>query len=271
MPKERIDKLLVEKDLFPSRSKAKRAIMAGKIYVNQQLVDKAGSKVEVDSAIEVKGKVHPYVGRGGLKLAKAIKEFGLDFSDKTLLDIGASTGGFTDCALQNGASKAYAVDVGYNQLAWKLRSDDRVVVKEKTNARYLNQTDIKEKFSIITIDVSFISLTKILPALKDFLKSDTELITLIKPQFEAGPDKVGSGGVVKNPKIHKEVILKILNFSQKLGFNLNGLTFSPITGGKKSNIEYLACFSMQEKRIKDINKKVDSVIKQAHKKHYDKW
>jgi len=268
--KERIDKLLVEKELFPSRSKAKRAIMAGKIYVNQQLVDKAGTKVKVDAKIKVKGKVHPYVGRGGLKLAKAIKEFKLDFSDKTVLDIGASTGGFTDCALQNGASKVYAVDVGYNQLAWKLRSDNRVVVKEKTNARYLEQTDIEEEFSLVTIDVSFISLTKIIPALKDFLKSDAKLITLIKPQFEAGPDKVGSGGVVKDPKIHKEVILKVIDFSKELGFNLTGLSFSPITGGKKSNIEYLACFASREKRVTDIAKKIDLVIKQAHKKHYDK-
>ena len=270
MAKERIDKLLVKKDLFSSRSKAKRAIMAGKIYVEQQLVDKAGTKVKVDSKINVKGKVHPYVGRGGLKLAKAIKEFKLDFSDKIVLDIGASTGGFTDCALQNGASKVYAVDVGYNQLAWRLRSDDRVVVKEKTNARYLDQTEIEEKFSMVTIDVSFISLTKIIPALKDFLKADAELITLIKPQFEAGPDKVGSGGVVKDPEIHKEVILKIIDFSKELGFNLKGLSFSPITGGKKSNIEYLACFSMQEEEIKDIAEKIDSVIKQAHNKHYNK-
>ena len=265
MAKERLDKILAKQDQFRSRSQAKRAIMAGLVYVNDQQVDKAGTKIDTEADIRVKQDMHPYVSRGGLKLEKAIKEFNLDLTDKIVIDIGASTGGFTDCSLQNGAQKVYAIDVGYNQLAWKLRSDDRVVVMEKTNARYLEADDIDEQGDIGVVDVAFISLTKIIPALQKLLKDKAELITLIKPQFEAGPDKVGNKGVVKDPAIHKEVINKILDFAVKEGLTPKKLSYSPITGGKGHNIEYLAHFkSDSDNNSQEFKESIDQVIKEAH-------
>ncbi|MBM7555243.1 TlyA family RNA methyltransferase [Halanaerobacter jeridensis] len=265
MPKERLDKILAKQDQFRSRSQAKRAIMAGLVYVNDQQIDKAGTQVDTEADIRVKQDMHSYVSRGGLKLEKAIKEFNLDLSDKIVVDIGASTGGFTDCSLQNGAQKVYAIDVGYNQLAWKLRSDDRVVVMEKTNARYLEANDIAEQGDIGVVDVAFISLTKILPALQKLLKDDSEIVTLIKPQFEAGPDKVGNNGVVKDPAIHKEVINKILDFAVKQGLTPEQLSYSPITGGKGHNIEYLAYFKcgVNDEEEK-FQQEIKQVIKEAH-------
>ncbi len=263
--KERLDILLRERDYFPSRSKAKRAIMAGEVYVNDQLVDKAGTKIDKEADIRVKGELHPYVSRGGLKLEKALEIFDLSVQDKILVDIGASTGGFTDCALQNGAQKVYAIDVGYNQLAWKLRSDDRVVCRENTNARYLEADDIAEFGDIGTVDVAFISLTKILPALKKVLQQEAEVITLIKPQFEAGPEQVNNQGVVTDPEIHKQVIQKIIDFSQDIELTPLAISYSPITGGKGHNIEYLAHFTCQQTESDiDWKTEIEQVVSEAH-------
>ncbi|MCK8817526.1 TlyA family RNA methyltransferase [Natroniella sulfidigena] len=263
--KERLDVVVTARGLFKSRSQAKRSIMAGLVYVDDQQIDKAGTKIDPEAEIRVKGDLHPYVSRGGLKLEKAITEFNLDLADKLVIDIGASTGGFTDCALQNGASKVYAIDVGYNQLAWKLRSDERVVSMERTNARYLTADDLDEAGDIGTIDVAFISLTKILPALKKLLKPTGEIIALIKPQFEAGPDRVDNNGVVKDPAIHQEVISKIYSFAQEIALKPIDLSYSPITGGKGHNIEYLVhltCDDQQE--IDDLTSKIKGVVVEAH-------
>lgn len=238
--KLRLDILLVEKGLFPSREKAKTSIMAGVIRVNGKLVDKPGADVPADAAVEVIKPAVPYVSRGGLKLEKAIKRFGFDLRGKVMVDIGASTGGFTDCALQHGAARVYAVDVGYGQLDWKLRQDDRVINLEKTNIRYLEPAKIKEAPDLITADVSFISLEKVLPKITEILPDGGLLITLIKPQFEAGREKVGKKGVVREPGTHAEVIHKVINAAGRLGFKTTGLTYSPIKG-PEGNIEYLAC------------------------------
>lgn len=214
--------------------------MAGQIYHGQQRVDKAGSKVDRETKLEVHGKLMPYVGRGGLKLEKALSCFPVSVKGKRMLDIGASTGGFTDCALQNGACQVYALDVGYNQLAWKLRSDHRVIVMERTNFRYCTPANFTEGLpEFATIDVSFISLKKILPALKDILLPQGDVIALIKPQFEAGREEVGKKGIVRDSRIHQKVIEDILQFAEGCGFMAYGLDFSPITGGD-GNIEFLA-------------------------------
>src|SRR3954454_2701176 len=214
--KERVDVLLVEQGLFETREKAKRAVMAGIIYSNETRLDKPGEKISADSLLTVKGKTLPYVSRGGLKLEKALKVFDVDIKDKILLDIGASTGGFTDCALQNGAVMSYALDVGYNQLAWKLRQDERVVVMERTNFRYVTPADLsREMPNFATIDVSFISLTLILPVLRTLLIAGSDIIALVKPQFEAGREQVGKKGIVRDEKVHLQVIEKIINFSIK--------------------------------------------------------
>ncbi|GAB6139180.1 TlyA family RNA methyltransferase [Halanaerobaculum tunisiense] len=262
--KERLDVVVRDRGLFPSRSKAKRAIMAGLVYVNDQQVDKAGTQIDLTADIRVKGQVHPYVSRGGLKLEKALEVFAITVEGKTVVDIGASTGGFTDCALQEGAAKVYAIDVGYNQLAWKLRDHEQVVCMEQTNARYLEADDIEELGDLGTVDVAFISLTKILPALTKLLQPTGEIVTLIKPQFEAGPDKVGAKGVVKDPQIHQEVIHKILDCASELGLSPLDLSYSPITGGKGHNIEYLAYFSCQpEESATDWETKVAKVVSRA--------
>ncbi|ADG82547.1 hemolysin A [Thermincola ferriacetica] len=238
MEKMRLDMLLVEKGLFPSREKAKSAIMAGLVFVDGQRVDKAGTTVSVSADIEVQGNPIPYVSRGGLKLEKAIKEFSVRLEGKIVMDIGASTGGFTDCALQNGAAKVYSVDVGYGQLAWSLRRDPRVVNLERTNIRYLEKEKVPDNIEVITIDVSFISLNKVLPKAYELLQPEGQVIALIKPQFEAGREKVGKKGVVKDPAVHVEVIEKVITGAQDLGFVPVGLTFSPVKG-PEGNIEYL--------------------------------
>ena len=236
--KERLDILLVEKGIFTSRERAKKNIMAGKIFVDGQRVDKAGEKVNIDAEIIFKGQEMPYVSRGGLKLEKAMKEFDITLNDKVCMDIGASTGGFTDCMLQNGASKVFSVDVGYGQFAWKLRTDPRVVCMERTNIRYVTPEDIGEKINFASIDVSFISLKKIMPATINLLSDDGEVVALIKPQFEAGREKVGKKGVVREKSTHIEVIEKVADFAAEIGFTILGLDYSPIKG-PEGNIEYL--------------------------------
>ncbi|MGM9926201.1 MAG: TlyA family RNA methyltransferase [Bacillus sp. (in: firmicutes)] len=237
--KERIDVLLVEQGLAETREKAKRAIMAGLVYANEERLDKPGEKIPADTILTIKGKVMPYVSRGGLKLEKAIKEFGLDLKDRVMLDIGSSTGGFTDCGLQNGVKMSYALDVGYNQLAWKLRQDERVIVMERTNFRYVTPADLDgEMPSFASIDVSFISLSLILPVLKTLLVPNSDVAALIKPQFEAGKEQVGKKGIVREAKTHEQVIEKIVALSLQLGYDVKHLTYSPITGGD-GNIEFL--------------------------------
>ena len=253
MTKERLDVLLVEQGYYESREKAKAAIMAGLVFVDTEVVDKAGTKIPRDAAITVKGALHPYVSRGGLKLEKAIRLFDVAMDGVTMLDIGASTGGFTDCALKNGASLVYAVDVGYNQLDWSLRSDSRVRVMERTNFRYMTPESLDGPVpDIATIDVSFISLKLILPPLKAILKPGGHTVALIKPQFEAGRDKVGKSGVVRDRKTHLEVLTTIVAFAAELGFHLKGLTFSPITGGE-GNVEFLAYWQLGDSEVATLS------------------
>jgi 23S rRNA (cytidine1920-2'-O)/16S rRNA (cytidine1409-2'-O)-methyltransferase len=238
--KERLDVLLLELGYYDSREKAKAAIMAGLVFIGTERVDKAGTKVPRDATLTVKGAPHPYVSRGGLKLAKAITHFNLNLQDVVMLDIGASTGGFTDCALQNGALRVYAVDVGYNQLDWSLRQDKRVQVLERTNFRYMTVDQLDgPKPEFATIDVSFISLKLILPVLAGLLETNGQIVALIKPQFEAGREQVGKSGVIRDPLVHASVLREVLVFASELGFELKGLTYSPITGGE-GNIEFLA-------------------------------
>jgi len=237
--KERVDVLLVERGLFDTREKAKRAVMAGLVYTNEERLDKPGEKVETSIPLQVKGNVLPYVSRGGLKLEKALQVFDVNVTDKVVLDIGSSTGGFTDCALQNGAKMSYAVDVGYNQLAWKLRQDDRVVVMERTNFRYMTPADLTgEMPNFSTIDVSFISLKLILPVVKTLLVPGSDIVALIKPQFEAGREQVGKKGIVRDEKVHLQVIQSMIEFAIEQGYIVRNLSFSPITGGD-GNIEFL--------------------------------
>ena len=237
--KERLDVLLVSNGYAESREKAKAIIMSGQVFVDGQREDKAGSMFDPDKVqIEVKGSVLKYVSRGGLKLEKAMAQFALSLQDKVCMDIGASTGGFTDCMLQNGAAKVFSVDVGHGQLAWKLRNDSRVVCMEKTNFRYVTMEQIGEPLDFASCDVSFISLTKILIPARNLLKDNGEMVCLIKPQFEAGKDKVGKKGVVREPEIHEEVVAKILDFADMIGFDILHLEYSPIKG-PEGNIEYL--------------------------------
>lgn len=236
--KERLDILLVEKGIFTSRERAKTSIMAGKIFVDGQRVDKAGEKINVDADIIFKGQEIPYVSRGGLKLEKAMKYFGVTLKDKVCMDIGASTGGFTDCMLQNGAIKVFSIDVGYGQLAWKLRQDERVVCMERTNIRHVTIEDTKEFADFASIDVSFISLKLVLPKAKELLTREGEVVALIKPQFEAGKGKVGKKGVVRDKNVHIEVIEMISTFAVDNGFAILNLDYSPIKG-PEGNIEYL--------------------------------
>lgn len=267
--KERIDVLLKKRDYFSSRNKAQRAIMAGEIYVDQQLVDKPGTRVDIEAEIEVKGKSLPYVSRGGLKLEKAFKIFDVDPVDKKAIDIGASTGGFTDCLLQHGAQKVYAVDVGYGQLAWKLRKDNRVEVIERTNFRYITKDELPVKVPLIVTDVSFISLRLIIPKALEFLSEEGDIIALIKPQFEAGRDKVGKKGIIKDKKVHQEVITKLSQFFDEHDLILKDLNFSPITGASSKNIEYLIHLKNAQEYNNDLfawGKKIEEVIKKAHQK-----
>ncbi|MDQ1145124.1 23S rRNA (cytidine1920-2'-O)/16S rRNA (cytidine1409-2'-O)-methyltransferase [Bacillus sp. SORGH_AS 510] len=265
--KERLDVLLVERGLIETREKAKRAIMAGLVYTNEERLDKPGEKVKIDIPLNIKGKMLPYVSRGGLKLEKALKVFDVDVDGKVLLDIGASTGGFTDCALQNGAKMSYALDVGYNQLAWKLRQDERVVVMERTNFRYVTPADlVREMPNFASIDVSFISLTLILPVLKTLIIPGSNIIALVKPQFEAGRDQVGKKGIVRDEKVHLQVIEKIIHFSIEQGYIVNNLSYSPITGGD-GNIEFLLHLRWEgEREIGENRLQVNplEIVKQSH-------
>ena len=268
--KERLDVLLVKKGLAPSREKAKAVIMAGSVYVDGQKEDKAGSVFDEESAqIEVRGHALPYVSRGGLKLEKALKVFTITLTDKICMDIGASTGGFTDCMLQNGAAKVYSVDVGYGQLDWKLRQDDRVVCMEKTNFRYMTPEDIPDVLDFASVDVSFISLDKILTPAYALLKEQGEMVALIKPQFEAGREKVGKKGVVRDPKVHEEVISRIVRHADEVSFEVLDLSYSPIHG-PEGNIEYLIHLKKNPERTvyPDIpavfEKKIKEIVEEAH-------
>ena len=235
---QRLDVLLVERGLAPSREKAKAVIMAGIVYVDGQKEDKAGTTFEDTVEIQVRGSTLRYVSRGGLKLEKAVEAFALDLEGKVCMDVGASTGGFTDCMLQNGAAKVYAVDVGHGQLDWKLRNDPRVICMEKTNIRYVTPGDIPETLDFASIDVSFISLTKVLGPVKALLKEDGQVVCLIKPQFEAGRKEVGKKGVVRDKAVHLEVICMVAAYARQIGFQISGLDFSPVRG-PEGNIEYL--------------------------------
>ena len=264
MPKERLDILLVEKGLAGSRERAKRMIMAGEVLVDGQKVDKAGTTVKREAEIRLLGNDIPYVSRGGLKLAKAMETFGISMSGKVAADIGASTGGFTDCMLQNGAVKVYAIDVGYGQLAWKLRTDERVVNMERTNIRNVTVDMFESPLDFASIDVAFISLTKVLPVAYELLKDEGEIAALIKPQFEAGKDKVGKKGVVRDPAVHLEVIQRIVEFSQELGFAVRGLTFSPVKG-PEGNIEYLVWLFKGQAEGSGIEESLpEEIVREAH-------
>jgi len=265
--KERIDVLLVEHGHFDSREKAKAAVMAGLVFLDGVRLEKAGMKVPANSKFTVKGELHPYVSRGGLKLEKAIRHFGLDLTGAVMIDIGASTGGFTDCALQHGASFVYAIDVGYNQLDWSLRKDERVRVMERVNFRYVTPADlVGPQATFAATDVSFISLRLILPPLKPLLAPESRLVALIKPQFEAGRELVGKNGIVREPNVHRDVLRKVVGFAAAEGYVLEGLTYSPITGGE-GNIEFLALWRLGAASAElpaDVEDIVESVVREAH-------
>ena len=265
--KVRLDNYLVEKGFFESRAKAQASIMAGQVLVDEQKIDKPGTTIKEGAAIRLLGDQLKYVSRGGLKLEKALQVFPVSVAGKVMADIGASTGGFTDCALQNGATKVYAVDVGYGQLAWKLRSDPRVVNMERTNARALDETSLPELVDAVSIDVAFISLEKILPAVKKILKPKGFVIALIKPQFEAGKEHIGKKGVVKDPEVHKEVINRIIRFAKAEGWSIGGLDFSPVKG-PEGNIEYLLYLTAasEETSVKEVDAPVtaEKVVAASH-------
>ena len=266
--KKRIDILLVEQGYFDSRERAKKAIMAGLVFVDNQRCDKAGTEVKEDANILVKGNPIPYVSRGGLKLEKAMKNFGVTLKDKVCMDIGASTGGFTDCMLQNGAVKVFSIDVGYGQLAWKLRQDERVVCMERTNIRHVTIEDTKEFADFASIDVSFISLKLVLPKCKELIRENGEIVALIKPQFEAGKDKVGKKGVVREKSTHIEVIEMVSKFAVETGFSILNLDYSPIKG-PEGNIEYLIHLKNSNEGYtfneEDYKEKVIKVVEDSHK------
>jgi 23S rRNA (cytidine1920-2'-O)/16S rRNA (cytidine1409-2'-O)-methyltransferase len=265
MAKERLDILLVQKGYYPSREQAQRAIMAGLVFVDNEPQIKAGTKYPEDSNIHIKGEIHPYVSRGGLKLEKAIERFSIPVDGKVVLDIGASTGGFTDCALQNGASFVYAIDVGYGQLAWKLRNDERVKVMERTNFRYLQTSDLQGPIpDFATIDVSFISLSNIFPVLHHLISDQGQVVSLIKPQFEAGRDQVGKKGVIRDKAIHRQVLQKTTEMFYTQGFSILGLTASPIRGGK-GNMEFLAyLIKGTDERHFAIEKGIEQALEEAY-------
>ncbi len=261
--KTRLDVAVFEKGLAPSREKAKAIIMAGQVYVNNQKADKAGFEVKEGDIIEVRGNTLKYVSRGGLKLEKSMKVFPIDLNGKICMDVGASTGGFTDCMLQNGASKVYSVDVGYGQLAWKLRCDERVINLERTNFRYCTREQIPDEIDFASVDVSFISLKIILPVLNSLLKSDGEAVCLIKPQFEAGKENVGKKGVVRDVNVHIEVVERIVSLSLENGFDVLGLDFSPVKG-PEGNIEYLIYLKKSEKPEIKEEKDVKTLVNNSH-------
>lgn len=258
MTKIRADLLLYNQGLVDSREKAKRLIMEGKVLCGTKRIDKPGEQIEDFEILTVNSDQIQYVSRGGLKLEKAIKEFNLNFSNFICADIGASTGGFTHCMLINGAKKVYSIDVGYNQLDYKLRIDDRVIVLERTNIRYIDNNLISDEIDFISIDVSFISLQLVLPKAYEILKDGSYLVALIKPQFEAGKEKVGKNGIITDSKVHAEVLNNTLNFAEKIGFSIQGLTYSPIKG-TKGNVEFLVLLKKSSEPSIDLN--IDSIIK----------
>lgn len=271
--KERLDVLLVQKGYFPSREKAQRSIMAGVVFVDGQRSDKAGNKIDPDAEIEVREDICPYVSRGGFKLEKSMELFPIDLNGKICADIGASTGGFTDCMLQNGASKVYAMDVGYGQLAWKLRTDPRVVNMEKCNVRYLDPALVPDPIDFISVDVSFISLKMIFPTAAKIIRQGGKMVCLVKPQFEAGREQMrGTGGIVRDPAIHAEAIRNVAAYAEDNGFTPKGLTFSPVKG-TKGNIEYLLYieYNNESENLDDIPENsrynettVESIVRQSH-------
>ncbi len=263
--KERLDVLLVKNGLAESREKAKAIIMSGIVYVDGQKEDKAGTTFEETAKLEVRGATLRYVSRGGLKLEKAMTHFGVELSGKVCMDVGASTGGFTDCMLQNGAVKVYAVDVGHGQLAWKLRNDPRVVCMEKTNIRYVTPEDIEEPVEFASIDVSFISLTKVLGPVKELLTENGQIVCLIKPQFEAGREKVGKKGVVREKSTHLEVIEMVISFAVSIGFEVMNLEYSPIKG-PEGNIEYLLYLQNHRtgEHFENVSVNPSAVVEAAH-------
>lgn len=261
--KERLDVLLVKRGLAPSREKAKTMIMEGNVFVENQREDKAGATFDTEAEITVKGNTLKYVSRGGLKLEKAMTHFGITLEGKVCMDIGASTGGFTDCMLQNGAVKVYSVDVGYGQFAWKLRQDPRVVCMEKTNIRYVTPADIDDVLDFASVDVSFISLTKVLIPARELLRDGGEMVCLIKPQFEAGREKVGKKGVVRDKAVHEEVIERIIEFASQNGFFVKNLEYSPIKG-PEGNIEYLVYIRKDETGGVDAAVDIKAVVDAAH-------
>ena len=259
--KERLDVLLVNRGMVESREKAKAVIMTGNVFVNDQREDKAGQKFPEEVCIEIRGKKLKFVSRGGYKLDKAISVFPIELKDQICMDVGASTGGFTDCMLQNGAAFVYAVDVGTNQLAWKLRQDERVRSMEKTNIRYVTPEDIGELVDFVSIDVAFISLTKVLEPVKALMKKGASMVCLIKPQFEAGREKVGKKGVVRDPAVHRDVIESIISYAGSLGFTICGLDFSPIRG-PEGNIEYLLYIKKDNQEFGGISQVQEEEIRQ---------
>ncbi len=261
--KERLDVVAVQKGLFDSREKAKAAIMAGEVYVDGQRSDKPGTKVDTESSVTVQQSSCPYVSRGGLKLEKAIEVFGLDLTDAKAVDIGASTGGFTDCMLRNGASHVWCIDVGYGQLDWKLRNDPRITNMEKTNVRYLDVDSIGRDIDFISIDVSFISLRLVLPVAGQLLREEGRLVCLVKPQFEAGRDQVGKKGIVRDPSVHEQVIRQVIGYGLENGLTPEGLDFSPVTG-TKGNIEYLLFMTKKlcDNKVSDAD--VKRVVESSH-------
>lgn len=265
MARQRLDVLLIQRGLFGSRQQARAAIMAGEVLVNNIPVDKPGERVPVDAEIRLTGQPLPYVSRGGLKLEKALKVFNIDLHHKVILDVGASTGGFTDCALKHGAARVYAVDVGYGQLAWSLRQDPRVIVLERTNARYLERDKLGEPVDMATIDVAFISLAKVLPAVLRCLKPEGEIIALVKPQFEAGPGRVGKKGVVRDPAVHREVLKEVMTAVTGLGLKIYGLTWSPISG-PEGNLEFLLWLGLKGQGLAtgDWQHLIEQVVAAAH-------
>lgn len=265
--KERLDVLLVKRGLSESREKAKALIMEGSVFVKGQREDKPGAVFDESSVIEIKGKTLRYVSRGGLKLEKAMQVFPVSLTGKVCMDIGASTGGFTDCMLQNGASRVYSIDVGYGQLSWKLRQDARVVCMEKTNFRYVTREQVPEEIDFASVDVSFISLTKILSPAYELLKQGGEMVCLIKPQFEAGREKVGKKGVVRDAKVHEEVIEKVITYAESIGFSVQGLDFSPVRG-PEGNIEYLLFIRRPAERetagMQAADQLISAIVTAAH-------
>ena len=264
MKKERLDLLLVEQGYFSSRERAKATIMAGKVLVNEVKIEKAGTMVPADGTIRILGEIHPFVSRGGLKLQKGLAEFDISLKGLVMADIGASTGGFTDCALQAGAKKVYAIDVGYGQLDWKIRQDSRVVVWERTNIRNVTLESFEDPIGFVGIDVSFISLGLVLPVVKEFLDSAGKVICLIKPQFEAGKERVGKNGVVRDQKVHQAVLHEVLTKISQIGFSIQGLSFSPIRG-PEGNIEFLAYLDLSEISSVSIEEEaIQKLVERAH-------